>query len=158
LAVDHAEAMFQTTPRLRSMYPPTPDSRRGASEPSPKPSHYTKLPPSSPTTSSTPILPVSIIDAPSQRFYIFAIYIVLLAWRLYDWGRLVEDEVDSFWLFIKWVAIDGVFLFGLPGLRIPWLEWSNPAITGIFLFHALLNGLLMFRVPVRLNKARLIHR
>jgi nucleoporin POM152 len=76
------------------------------------------------------------------------VYIGLLAWRLYDWGNLLEDEADSFWLFIKWVAFDGVFWYGLPAMRIPWLEWSNPVITGIFLAHAILNGMLMFRIPV----------
>lgn len=60
----------------------------------------------------------------------------------------MEDDTESFWLFIKWVAIDIVFMFGLPELRIPWLEWSSTAITVPFLLHAVLNGMLMFRIPV----------
>jgi len=101
---------------------------------------------------NTPLIPLNLVDAPSQRLYVFAIYIALLGWRLYDWGKLVEDEADSLWLFIKWVATDAVvFFYGLPVLRIPWLEWSNPAIMVIFLLHAVLNGMLMFRIPVRHN-------
>jgi nucleoporin POM152 len=99
---------------------------------------------------NVPLIPLNLVDAPSQRLYVFAIYVALLGWRLYDWGNLVEDEADSLWLFIKWVATDAVvFLYGLPALRIPWLEWSNPAIMGVFLIHAVLNGMLMFRIPVR---------
>jgi nucleoporin POM152 len=99
---------------------------------------------------NTPLIPLNLVDAPSQRLYVFAIYVALLGWRLYDWGKLVEDEADSLWLFIKWVATDAVvFLYGLPALRIPWLEWSNPAIMSVFLVHAVLNGMLMFRIPVR---------
>jgi nucleoporin POM152 len=104
----------------------------------------------SPRVTNAPLIPLDIIDAPSQRLYVFAIYVALLGWRLYDWGKLVEDEVDSLWLFIKWVATDAVvFLYALPALRIPWLEWSNPAIMSVFLVHAVLNGMLMFRIPVR---------
>lgn len=111
------------------------------------------MPQATTNSSTSPLIPLAVVDAPSQRFYVFALYGLLLAWRLYDWGKLVEDEADSFWLFIKWVAIDGVFLYGLPGMRIPWMEWSNPMITSIFLAHAVLNGILMFRVPVSGPKA-----
>ena len=151
------------TPRLGSSYPSTPDSRRKSSS-SNEMSNGTlsgvgseskrSLPgiPQSTTSSgstSAPLIPLTLIDAPSQRFYVFAVYVALLGWRLYDWGKLVEYEADSLWLFIKWVGIDAaVFLYALPALRIPWLEWSNPAIMTIFLVHAVLNGMLMFKIPV----------
>ena len=77
-----------------------------------------------------------------------AFYVALTAWRFYDYSGLVSDQTDSLWLFMKWVALDGVFLYGLPGLRIPWLEWSSTSMTVIFLLHAVLNGVLMFRIPV----------
>lgn len=143
------------TPRLRSSFPTTPETSRrtpngdagtptGERRRAPLP----KVPQPVATPQSQPLVPVAVVDAPSQRFYVLMVYTGLLLWRLYDWGKLVEDEADSFWLFIKWVAIDGIFLYGLPGLRIPWLEWSNPVITGIFLTHAVFNGMLMFRIPV----------
>lgn len=97
-----------------------------------------------------PLIPTDILDAPTQRLYVLAAYGILLAWRLYDFSRLVEDETESFWLFLKWVAIDSVFLYGLPGLRIPWLEWEFFTISVLFSIHALLNGMLMFRIPVRI--------
>jgi nucleoporin POM152 len=151
------------TPRLGSSFPSTPNSRKkraSSNETSngtasvvgsgSKPS-LPRVPQSAILSgaTSTPLIPLTLIDAPSQRFYIFAAYVALLGWRLYDWGKLVEDEADSLWLFIKWVGTDAaLFLYGLPALRIPWLEWSNPAIMAIFLVHAVFNGMLMFRIPV----------
>lgn len=146
------------TPRLRSSYPSTPDNTPGSAVSSglqsgvggprqtPQGSHNSSS--RTPTQAPGPLIPLTVLDAPSQRFYAFAIYIALLAWRLYDWAKLVEDEADSFWLFIKWVATDGIFLYGLPGMRIPWLEWTNPVISAIFMVHAALNAMLMFRIPV----------
>jgi nucleoporin POM152 len=95
------------------------------------------------------VIPLRILDAPTQRFYAVAIYFALLAWRLYDWVQLVEDNAESFWLFLKWIAIDCVFLFGLPELRIPWLELSQPFVVGAFFFHAIFDWMLMFNIPVR---------
>jgi nucleoporin POM152 len=148
------------TPRLGSSYPSTPDSvkRNPTSTGTPiSGTAVSKKEPSSapqsamsPRVTNAPLIPLNLVDAPSQRLYVFAIYVALLGWRLYDWGKLVEDEADSLWLFIKWVATDAVvFLYALPALRIPWLEWSNPAIMSVFLVHAVLNGMLMFRIPVR---------
>lgn len=145
------------TPRLRSAYPSTPDklpaSRQaalggGGSRIPLQASPISDTATSPTTTAGQPLIPLSVLDAPSQRLYVCALYIALLAWRLYDWSNLVEDEVDSFWLFIKWVALDGIFLYGLPELRIPWLEWTNTVTTVIFLLHAIMNGMMMFRVPV----------
>ncbi|KFY03429.1 hypothetical protein O988_01482 [Pseudogymnoascus sp. VKM F-3808] len=144
------------TPRLRSSYPSTPESqKRTASKIPSSGGEGSRIPlqaisrsARAPTTTSQPLIPLTVLDAPSQRLYVCALYIALLAWRLYDWSNLVEDEAESFWLFIKWVALDGIVLYGLPELRIPWLEWSSTATTGIFLVHAIVNGMLMFRVPI----------
>jgi nucleoporin POM152 len=97
---------------------------------------------------SSPLIPLNILDAPSQRLYAFGIYAALLAWKLYDWVQLVEDNTESFWLFMKWVAIDLVFLFGLPELRIPWLELSQPFVVALFFCHGIFNWMLMFNVGV----------
>ncbi len=63
---------------------------------------------------------------------------------------LNESEEQSLWLFMKWVALDGIFLFGLPGLRIPWLEWSGATMVMLFTFHAVADAMLMFRIPIPL--------
>ncbi|KAI9787742.1 MAG: hypothetical protein M1839_000274 [Geoglossum umbratile] len=109
--------------------------------------------PARPSASDGPLVPFHYVDGPSQRFYALAIYIALFGCRLYDWYGLIEEDGDSiseFWNFLKWGAIDGVFLYGLPGLRIPWLEWSWTTTTAIFLAHAIMDGCLMFRVSVPL--------
>jgi nucleoporin POM152 len=93
-----------------------------------------------------PLIPTDWIDAPSQRFYAFALYLALMSWRLYDWNTLQDSEEQSLWLFMKWLLIDGTFMFGLPSLRIPWLEWEPQTMLGLFLVHAIMDGMLMFQV------------
>ena len=73
-----------------------------------------------------------------------------MLWRLYDYVSLYSDYGDGFWLFTKWIGIDTAFLYGLSGLRIPWLQWSSSTFTVLFIAHGLLNWLLMFRISVPL--------
>ncbi|KAH8791491.1 hypothetical protein BGZ57DRAFT_784677 [Hyaloscypha finlandica] len=142
------------TPRMRSSYPSTPRSAQqspntaqdGSRVISPLPN----LPDGSPAaaSSSSPVIPVNLIDAPSQRMYTFAVYGLLLVWRIYDWWQLVEDGTTSIGLFLKWSALDSIFLFGVPYLRIPWLEWSETTSVVAGCLHAALNIMLMFRIPL----------
>lgn len=99
-------------------------------------------------TESEPLIPFDVIDAPGQRLYVAAFYVALFTWRAWDFSQLQEEETESLWYFMKWVAMDGVFLFGLPGLRIPWLEWSATTMTLLFMAHALVDAVLMFRIPI----------
>lgn len=142
------------TPRLRSAYPSTPNSRQrlkdtygdGTGAPGPQvPLQVLSGPPQDP---QAPLVPFSLVDAPSQRLYITFFYLGLTVWRLCDYQRLVSDDIDSLWLFMKWVAIDSVFLYGLPGLKVPWLQWSATTMTILFAVHALADAVLMFRIPV----------
>jgi len=146
------------TPRLRSAYPSTPrttqkDRRRGTA-PGPAngpPSPSEKDAKGQVKDDNAPLIPLNILDAPSQRLSVSIFYLGLTAWRLFDYYRLVSNQTDSLWLFMKWVAIDSVFLFGLPALKIPWLEWSSTVMTVLFLAHAVANAILMFRIPVSTN-------
>jgi nucleoporin POM152 len=97
---------------------------------------------------SGPLIPTDWIDAPSQRFYAFAIYLALMSWRAYDWNSLQDSEEQSLWLFMKWLFIDGTFLFGLPSMRIPWLEWQSQTTLLMFLTHAALDAMLMFQIGI----------
>ncbi|KAL8663283.1 MAG: hypothetical protein Q9202_004032 [Teloschistes flavicans] len=145
------------TPRLRSAYPSTPNSRQrlkdtygdGTGAPGPQvPLQVLSGPPQDP---QAPLVPFSLVDAPSQRLYITFFYLGLTVWRLCDYQRLVSDDIDSLWLFMKWVAIDSVFLYGLPGLKVPWLQWSATTMTILFALHALADAVLMFRIPIPLE-------
>ena len=102
---------------------------------------------------SGPLIPTDWIDAPSQRFYAFALYLALMSWRIYDWNTLQDSEEQSLWLFMKWLFIDGTFMFGLPSLRIPWLEWEPQTMLGLFLVHAIMDGMLMFQVGLPIGAA-----
>ena len=144
---------MSSTPRLRSAFPLTPGTgqkpeQNGSASGARNPRAHPPTDISSNNDALSPLIPFTIVDAPSQRLYISFFYLGLTLWRLIDYSSLVSDEIDSLWLFMKWVAIDSVFLYGLPGLRTPWLQWSSSTTTMLFLLHAMLNGALMFRVTV----------
>ena len=145
------------TPRLRSAYPATPvpvqrqyghgaTSSGSQSLRSPLP-QLTSLKTNAP---ARPMIPFTVVDAPSQRLYVALFYTALTIWRLYDYFGLVSDEAESLWMFMKWLAIDSVFLYSLPEFQIPWLQWSSSMTAILVILHTMLNALLMFRIPVRL--------
>ncbi|RDW87197.1 putative nuclear envelope pore membrane protein [Aspergillus mulundensis] len=145
------------TPRLRSAFPSTPrttqrtreyniSSSRSTSQNAPPPKPFPKTP-SADQDASSSLVPSSIVDPPTQRLYVAAAYVALNAWRVYE-AWTASDDLDSTWLFLKWASIDGVFLFGLQALRIPWLEWAFPTTLAVFLVHVVFNVFLMFRIPI----------
>ncbi|KAF2466491.1 uncharacterized protein BDR25DRAFT_268409 [Lindgomyces ingoldianus] len=95
-----------------------------------------------------PLIPTTILDAPTQRFYVLAIYVGLWAWRLYDFYTLAIDEEESLALCLRWCFFDMTFIFCLPLFEIPWLEWSNATAFVLFMLHAALDVMLMFRIGV----------
>ena len=145
---------MNSTPRLRSAFPSTPQSKQkqeghaSASGSWTSPSIIPALK-SVNTDGSAPLIPTRVLDPPSQRLYVLFFYLGLTVWRLYDYFRVLSDEADSLWLFMKWVLIDSIVLYGLPGLRIPWLQWSSTTMTMLFVSHAFLSAIMMFRIPVR---------
>ena len=148
------------TPRLRSAFHTTPREQQkwgnvgfgtgviapGGDEPIKLTANISHV--EVPKTPHAPLIPFAILDGPTQRLYVVAFYALLTTWRFYDYSSLVSNETDSLWLFMKWAAIDGVVLYGLPSLKIPWLEWSSTSSTAIFLVHALFDAFLMFRIPL----------
>ena len=143
------------TPRLRSAFPSTPSSAQkqngqGASATGSWTSTSSLPDPGNlANDDNAPLIPIRVLDAPSQRLYIAFFYLGLTAWRLYDYFRVLSDEADSLFLFMKWVAIDSIVLYGLPGLKIPWLQWSSSTMTLLFVSHAMLNAVMMLHIPVR---------
>ena len=155
------------TPRLRSAFPSTPRTNprsqafngeprhsqpspqspynpsKGAS-PSVKPaSNLSSLPASSRKT----VIPLDIIDGPSQRLLVAGVYVALTAYRIFDCWQ-VTNELDSTWLFLKWLATDAAFLLILPAFQVPWLEWSFPTTLTVWLVHAVANAFLMYHIPI----------
>lgn len=150
------------TPRLRSAFPSTPQShKKNDAQNASATGSWTgqsSLPSLAPFNSNetAPLIPSGVLDAPSQRLYIAFFYLSLTVWRFYDYFGLIGDETESLWLFMKWVAIDSAVLYGLPGLRIPWLQWSSSTTTLLFVGHGICNAFMMFRIPVCLTLFPLI--
>lgn len=144
------------TPRLRSAYPSTPssnhkqDGQSASASGSWTPSSSLPFLSNVATDENAPLIPVRVLDAPSQRLYVAFFYLGVTVWRFYDYFRVVSDDADSLWLFMKWVAIDSIVLYGLPGLKIPWLQWSSSTMTLLFVSHAIMSAIMMFRIPVHL--------
>lgn len=144
------------TPRLRSAFPATPGTGRRSAQYGASPvqrfsERLPEIPALQPTATSPtnePLIPEHIIDAPQQRLYAVTIWVALWSWKIYDFYNLQESDEQSLWLFMKWVVMDGSWLFGLPGLRIPWLEWSSTTMMLLFCAHALADGMMMFRIPL----------
>jgi nucleoporin POM152 len=100
----------------------------------------------------TPAIPLSILDAPSQRLFAFGLYSLLQTWKLMDyWSTSGFHETESFWLFMKWVLFDSIFLMGLVSLRIPWLSWTPATMVMVILSHAIFNGALMFQIGLPIS-------
>ncbi|KAL4945339.1 hypothetical protein BDV06DRAFT_40415 [Aspergillus oleicola] len=144
------------TPRLRSAFPQTPRTTHKTRDYNRSPSKSIPRNASSISPSKAPVadqdrgpalIPSRIVDPPTQRLYVAAVYLALNAWRFYE-AYTASDDLDSTWLFLKWASIDGVFLFGLQALRIPWLEWAFPTTLALFLIHVVFNIFLMFRIPI----------
>ncbi len=155
---------MNSTPRLRSAFPTTPrtDLRSKAANGYPSPQsplfatkkispkiRPTVVAPGVRATQDT-LIPLDVVNEASQRFWTSAIYVGLLAWRLYDSWR-VTDDLDSTWLFLKWLGIDAIFLVSLPAFRIPWLEFSFSTTLTAWLLHAVANAFLMYHIPIPLG-------
>ncbi|KAK7746011.1 hypothetical protein SLS53_002733 [Cytospora paraplurivora] len=155
--------------RVRGSFPATPAANfRGTSRPNrasaPPPSIGLRANPlplapefqqGASSTPGNPVIPLTILDAPTQRFYAVAVYGGLMAWKLYDWVGLMENENASAWLFLKWVFIEFAFFFGLPELRIPWLELTQFTSIVLFCCHAAFDFVLMFNIGLPFSAALL---
>lgn len=72
---------------------------------------------------------------------------------MYDWVIVVEDDIISSWLLMKWALLDFIFIFGLPEFRIPWLEFSQPFCTAVYLVHVIFDGLIMLNIGLPFGPA-----
>ncbi|KAK2747269.1 hypothetical protein FQN57_002167 [Myotisia sp. PD_48] len=149
------------TPRLRSTFPVTPvhPARTRRTQEGQNGEHSSPFQTNSfavkrltvvgnkPQPNASPIIPFEVVDAPSQRIYAAAFYFGLVAWKIYDYWVSSEED-DATWLFLKWIILDGLYLFGLPALRIPWLEWAFSTTLAVFFVHAVMSVFMMFRIPI----------
>jgi nucleoporin POM152 len=141
--------------------PPPPSAPASAPAPGPGPGPGPNVParnnalplapanaaPAAASPNSQPLIPLTLIDAPTQRFYACAIYVALLAWRLYDYLQVQDNGAHAAYFF-KWAFIDAIYLFSLPHLRIPWLELSSEFVLVAFLFAVVWDWWLMYNIPL----------
>ncbi|KAI0104222.1 hypothetical protein GGR51DRAFT_561031 [Nemania sp. FL0031] len=126
----------------RAPSPPPPRDQRPRNALRPIPENATDQSPR-----PRPVIPETIIDAPSQRFYACTIYVALFAWRLYDYVQVQDNGAHASYFF-KWAIIDAVYLFSLPHLRIPWLELSSEFILFAFTLAVFSDWWLMYNIPL----------
>ncbi|KAI3339338.1 hypothetical protein F4824DRAFT_498603 [Ustulina deusta] len=154
--------MSGATPRGRvGGFPDTPVGgfRHRAPAGSPTPPHdqngqrpRSSLPPapehaSAAAPDSQPLIPLAVIDAPTQRFYACAVYVALLGWRLYDYLQVQDNGAHASYFF-KWAFIDAIYLFSLPHFRIPWLELSSEFVLAAFFVAVIGDWWLMYNIPL----------
>ena len=96
----------------------------------------------------TPLIPFDVLDGPSQRLSVAIAFASLILWRLYDHHVLEAEASEALWLFMKWIVIDSTFVFGLPTLRVPWLQWPPWVTYFLFLTLAGLDAILMFDLGI----------
>lgn len=99
--------------------------------------------PVAPEPESPTLIPEHIVDPASQRIFLVSIFIVIQCWKIYDIllvkadafaftnASQVDGAVDfsftslnNFTFVIKYVLIDGLFLWSLPVLNVPLLSFG----------------------------------
>ncbi|OAL46284.1 hypothetical protein IQ07DRAFT_575339 [Pyrenochaeta sp. DS3sAY3a] len=138
---------FPMTPQNRNRSPDVGSPSASTPRPNVR-SPLPDVPKGPPQGSAGPLIPSDILDPAQQRFYVVALYAALWAYRSYDFYTLAAEEDESLWLCLKWCFLDMMFMFGVPLLEIPWLEWSNAAAFLLFVLHAGLDVMLMFRIGI----------
>lgn len=93
-----------------------------------------------------PLVPRHIVDDASQRLLAASIFVLIQSWKVYDILLVKADAfahhdelttLNEFTFVLKYAAIDGLFLWLLPVLRIPNMTFS-PVVT--ILLTLALNG------------------
>ncbi|KAF8423779.1 hypothetical protein EV426DRAFT_601128 [Tirmania nivea] len=130
-------------PKLPSSFPASPAPARQQAR---VPGMMTQIPPARPPQLSQksvgpeeiePRIPTNVIDAPTQRFYAVTVFLAIQAIKIADIAKLYTgdegDSISELMFCFKWVAIDGLFFWFLPFMRIPWLTFS-PSTTFLQIF------------------------
>lgn len=78
----------------------------------------------------------------------------LQAWKFYDAANLYKvekgDSISELWFAMKWISLDGVFLWFLPELRIPWLDYNQTTTLLQIVFFTIFNMAVSFKISVPL--------
>ncbi|KAJ2595024.1 hypothetical protein GGF39_003991 [Coemansia sp. RSA 1721] len=93
-------------------------------------------------------IPETVVDLPSQRMYALAMFVLLVAWKLYDAANLTvaEHGQTSMFLFAKWTLLDIATWYAAWRLKIPKLSVSLRSMYLFVLLSAFLD-LNLFLLP-----------
>ncbi|EGV66003.1 hypothetical protein PSN45_003182 [Yamadazyma tenuis] len=88
---------------------------------------------------SNPLIPVHILDEAFQRILLVSVFVLIQAWKLYDamlLNTIADDSVvgsslSRMTFVLKYLLIDGLFLWFLPILNLQYLSFS-PLVTLLF--------------------------
>lgn len=159
------------TPKLQGSFPATPTPQRQQARASgtahaPQPGGQQSsrnVPPSASqgnqsieTEEVEPRIATNVVDAPTQRFYAVTIFLMLQAVKIADIAKLYTgdegDSISELMFCVKWVAIDGLFFWFLPFMRIPWLTFS-PSTTFLQIFcFFIINMAISFKYTVSVSR------
>jgi hypothetical protein len=84
-------------------------------------------------------------DGASLRFYVISLFALLQALKFYEFILLrASTDPKLFWFLGKWSLLEGVFVFVLPYLNIPWLRFRRTSQVLQLAFVLCLNWGLSF--------------
>lgn len=99
-------------------------------------------PDESPDDDHSTLIPEHIVDPASQRIFLVSIFVVIQCWKIYDILLVKADlfalsnashapapeltftSLNNFTFVIKYVVVDGLFLWSLPMLNVPLLSFG----------------------------------
>ena len=81
------------------------------------------------------LIPESYLEIPQQRLAVVSLVILLQAYKLYDLYNATDNSAFA----IRYTVVEGIFLFMLPILRIPWLTFTVNSTVFLTLGMAIFN-------------------
>jgi nucleoporin POM152 len=118
----------------------------------PAPKQAAAAPP--PIAPTDMVISEAIADAPTQRFYAISLFVFLQALKFYDLLQLYAPGFggpSETAFTVKWIAIDAVYLFLIPKLRIPWLSFGLVMTLVQIALASIINICLSARVSISIT-------
>lgn len=84
-----------------------------------------------PVTNSEPLIPLSVVDAPSQRVYIASAFIAIQTYKLYSFSASIWTN-DDFALLGTFLLLDLLFVVAVSRLRTPRFDYTRSRWIIIF--------------------------
>lgn len=86
---------------------------------------------SNPVSNSEPLIPLSVVDAPSQRVYIASAFVAIQTYKLYSFSASIWAD-DDFALLGTFLLLDLLFVVAVSRLRTPRFDYTRSRWIVIF--------------------------